>query len=93
MSTVFITGGSRGIGAAVARTFAYKGWSVAFSYLNSESEASDLQQELAHRGGGPGGEGRRVRPGTGGGFYPHRLPAPPGARRPGVLPALPCPRT
>ncbi len=53
MSTVFITGGSRGIGAAVARTFAYKGWSVAFSYLNSESEASDLQQELAHRGVGP----------------------------------------
>ena len=52
MSTVFITGGSRGIGAAVARTFAYKGWSVAFSYLNSESEASDLQQELAQRGVG-----------------------------------------
>ena len=52
MSTVFITGGSRGIGAAVARTFAYKGWSVAFSYLNSESEASDLQQELTQRGVG-----------------------------------------
>lgn len=52
MSTVFITGGSRGIGAAVARTFAYKGWSVAFSYLHSEAEAQALQEELTQRGVG-----------------------------------------
>ena len=43
MSTVFITGGSRGIGAAIAHTFAYKGWNVAFSYLHSEEQAAALR--------------------------------------------------
>ena len=50
MSTVFITGGSRGIGAAIAHTFAYKGWNVAFSYLHSEEQAAALRDELAQRG-------------------------------------------
>jgi 3-oxoacyl-[acyl-carrier protein] reductase len=52
MSTVFITGGSRGIGAAVARTFAYKGWDVAFSYLQAEDSAHALLDELITRGVG-----------------------------------------
>ena len=50
MSTVFITGGSRGIGAAIARTFAFKGWNIAFSYLHSEEAAHALQNELSARG-------------------------------------------
>ena len=50
MSTVFITGGSRGIGAAIARTFAFKGWNIAFSYLHSEEAAQALQNELSARG-------------------------------------------
>ncbi len=52
MSTVFITGGSRGIGAAVAHTFAYKGWNVAFSYLHSEEQAAALREGLIRRGVG-----------------------------------------
>ena len=36
----------------MARTFAYKGWSVAFSYLHSEAEAQALQEELTQRGVG-----------------------------------------
>lgn len=50
MSTVFITGGSRGIGAAVARAFAFKGWNIAFCYHNSEAQARELEKELAARG-------------------------------------------
>ncbi len=43
--TVWITGGSRGIGAAAVRLFAEKGWRVAFTYLNSESSAKALTEE------------------------------------------------
>ena len=50
MSTVLITGGSRGIGAAVARAFAFKSWNVAFCYNHSEAEAMALQEELSRRG-------------------------------------------
>ena len=50
MSTVFITGGSRGIGAAVARAFAFKGWNIAFCYHNSEAQARELEKELSTRG-------------------------------------------
>ena len=50
MSTVFITGGSRGIGAAVARAFAFKSWNIAFCYNNSEAEAMALSDELTRRG-------------------------------------------
>ena len=45
MQTVLITGGSRGIGAAMARLFSEKGWRVAFTYLNSEEKALDLSRE------------------------------------------------
>ena len=45
MQTVLITGGSRGIGAAMARLFSEKGWRVAFTYLNSEEKALSLSRE------------------------------------------------
>lgn len=43
--TVWITGGSRGIGAATVRLFATKGWRAAFTYLNSQSAANALAEE------------------------------------------------
>ena len=43
--TVLITGGSRGIGAAMVRLFAEKGWRVAFTYKNSRDQALALANE------------------------------------------------
>lgn len=45
MKTVFITGGSRGIGRAMVEAFSKKGYAVGFSYKNSESEALSLAQK------------------------------------------------
>ena len=45
MKTVFITGGSRGIGASMVRAFSAEGYKVAFSYKNSSKEASLLSSE------------------------------------------------
>ncbi|MBQ9744802.1 MAG: 3-oxoacyl-ACP reductase FabG [Clostridia bacterium] len=42
---IFITGGSRGIGAECVRLFSKNGYRVAFSYLNSENEAMSLAKE------------------------------------------------
>ena len=42
MKTVLITGGSRGIGRAMVRLFSERGYSVAFTYKNSEREAEEL---------------------------------------------------
>lgn len=42
--TVFINGGSRGIGAAMVRLFSEAGYAVAFSYLHSKSEAMALEE-------------------------------------------------
>ena len=44
--TVLITGGSRGIGAELVRTFAQAGYNVAFSYNNNEDKALKLEKEL-----------------------------------------------
>lgn len=41
----FITGGSRGIGAATVKRFASLGWSVAFTYVRSKMEAELLREE------------------------------------------------
>ena len=43
--TVFITGGSRGIGAACVRAFARTGWRVAFTYRESAAQAVLLADE------------------------------------------------
>ncbi len=42
MKTVFVNGGSRGIGRAIVEKFAGEGYNVAFTYLNSEKEAAEL---------------------------------------------------
>lgn len=41
-----VTGGSRGIGAAIIRRFAEQGAHVAFTYLSSEAPAKALEEEL-----------------------------------------------
>ena len=45
MKTVLITGGSRGIGKAMVELFASHGYSVAFTYKNSEEAATRLAGE------------------------------------------------
>lgn len=45
MKTVLITGGSRGIGSAMVRAFCKNGYSVAFTYKNSDREALALSEE------------------------------------------------
>lgn len=45
MSHVLITGGSRGIGAALVRYFSAKGWQVSFTYAKSEEKAEILAKE------------------------------------------------
>ncbi len=44
MRTVLITGGSRGIGRAMVELFSKNGYSVAFTYKNSENEAKSLAE-------------------------------------------------
>lgn len=51
---LLVTGGSRGIGAAIVRGAAAQGWAVTFTYRNSLAEAEALAAELA-------GDGVRVR--------------------------------
>ena len=45
MRTVLITGGSRGIGAAMVRMFSERGYRVAFTYKNSAAAASLISEE------------------------------------------------
>jgi len=47
MSSVLITGGSSGIGAALVRRAAGAGWQVAFTYKTHPGEAQKLVQELS----------------------------------------------
>ncbi len=44
--SVFITGGSRGIGASCVRKFAGEGWNVAFTYNENKALADELVSEL-----------------------------------------------
>src|SRR5215471_2944064 len=46
-----VTGGSRGIGAAIVRRLASEGASVAFTYSTSENQALDLISEVRVTGG------------------------------------------
>jgi len=44
--TALITGGTRGIGYAIVKRFAEEGCNVAFTFLNSEEKAKELEAEL-----------------------------------------------
>ena len=45
MQTALITGGSRGIGAAIVRALSERGWRVAFCYRSSDAAAQQLSAE------------------------------------------------
>ncbi len=47
---VFVTGGTRGIGAAISRSFAEQGAAVAAGYGRDEEQAKGLLNELKNRG-------------------------------------------
>ena len=57
-----ITGGSRGIGAAIAKRLAHDGASVAITYAKDANAASAVVQEIERNGGkavfDPGGRRR-----------------------------------
>jgi NAD(P)-dependent dehydrogenase (short-subunit alcohol dehydrogenase family) len=46
-----VTGGSRGIGAAISRIAAAEGWKVALSYIARRGEAEQVVAEIDHAGG------------------------------------------
>lgn len=46
----FVTGGSRGIGAAIVKRLAAAGAKVTFTYVNSKSQAEALVKELSEEG-------------------------------------------
>lgn len=45
-----VTGGSRGIGRSIVRTLALDGWSVAFTYSQSQGAAGELVSQLEKEG-------------------------------------------
>jgi NAD(P)-dependent dehydrogenase (short-subunit alcohol dehydrogenase family) len=49
--TLIVTGGSRGIGAAVAKLAASKGWSVAVNFREDTATANDVVREIVDCGG------------------------------------------
>jgi len=52
MGLLIITGASRGIGAAIARLGAQRGYAVAVNYIGGESEAKTVAAEIQSMGGG-----------------------------------------
>jgi len=50
-AVVLVTGGSRGIGAAVARSAAVAGWAVCLTYRDDEAAASGVVAEIESAGG------------------------------------------
>lgn len=49
--SVLVTGGSRGIGAAISRLLAKQGWMVCINYHNNRSAADDLCDDIQSAGG------------------------------------------
>jgi 3-oxoacyl-[acyl-carrier protein] reductase len=49
-----VTGGSRGVGAAVARRLAADGAAVALTYANGAAQAADVAQSVEDKGGRAG---------------------------------------
>ena len=50
MKTVIVTGGSRGIGAAIVKELAKEKYNVVLNYNNSEIAAKQIQEELEQQG-------------------------------------------
>ena len=50
MKTVIVTGGSRGIGAAMVKELAKENYNVVLNYNNSEEAAKKIQNELKEKG-------------------------------------------
>ena len=48
---LIVTGGGRGIGAAVCRTAAHSGYAVALNYLNNSDRAEQVADDIRSRGG------------------------------------------
>ena len=51
MSVLVVTGGSQGIGAAICRLAAARGWQVCFSYSRDAAPADALVEEITEAGG------------------------------------------
>ena len=51
MSVLLVTGGSRGIGAAICCKAANEGWAVAVNYNSSATEAEKIVQKIRSNGG------------------------------------------
>ncbi len=51
MSVLIVTGGSTGIGAAICRMAAARGWAVCLSYATSTAEAEKVAQDILAAGG------------------------------------------
>jgi NAD(P)-dependent dehydrogenase (short-subunit alcohol dehydrogenase family) len=51
MGTLVVTGGSRGIGAAIARLAGQRGYSVAVNYCTGETEAKNIASDIVKEGG------------------------------------------
>ena len=49
--TALITGGSRGIGKAIATALGFAGWNVAVNYASSAAAAQETVEHIAARGG------------------------------------------
>lgn len=50
MKTVIVTGGSRGIGAAIVKELAKENYNIVLNYNNSEEAAKQIQKELKENG-------------------------------------------
>jgi NAD(P)-dependent dehydrogenase (short-subunit alcohol dehydrogenase family) len=51
MGTVIVTGGSRGIGAAIAKLAGQRGFAVAVNYCSGEAEGKNVAREIVAAGG------------------------------------------